>query len=68
MKCNPFPTVTFDGDVYKLRSRNTVVPDLAAMDEMAAHLWLCQNTWPKGYQREANPLIGLGGAITVDPR
>ncbi len=32
----PMPTVEFNGKVYKLRSRKTEIPDLAALDRMDA--------------------------------
>ncbi len=62
---NPMPTVTFDGKVYSLRSRKTVVPDLAAMSRFEALTWLIRNAYDRGYGRPA-PLAGFGGAITVN--
>ena len=62
---NPMPTVEYGGNVYKLRSRKTVVPDLNAMDSLAALIWINRNTTPRGYQKAPNPLKGMGGAITI---
>lgn len=64
----PMPTVTFGNQTYSLRSRKTVVPDLAAMARIEALLWLCQNTTARGYQRAPNPLAGFGGAISLGVR
>lgn len=44
----PMPTVKYNGKVYKLRSRKTEIPDLAAMDSVPALMWLLRNTAPKG--------------------
>jgi len=62
---NPKPTVTFNGQTYSLRSRKTAVPDLAGMPRIAALLWLCQNTVPRGYHKAPNSLAGFAGAISV---
>lgn len=62
---NPMPTVTFEGETYKLRSRKTQIPDFGSMDRMSIRLWLLKNTTPKGYQKEPNPLIGLGGIVSL---
>ena len=61
----PMPTVEYRGSIYKLRSRKTVVPNLDAMDELSALIWINQNTTPRGYQKPTNPLEGMGGAITL---
>lgn len=45
---NPMPTVEYNGRVYKVRSRKTEIPDLAAMDGIAASMWLIRNTYPRG--------------------
>jgi hypothetical protein len=62
------PTVAFGDAIYSLRSRKTIVPDLAAMRRIDALFWLCQNTRPRGYQRANNPLSGFGGVISVAAR
>jgi len=33
------------------------VPNLCKMDPLSAALWLCQNTYPKGWSKP-NPLAG----------
>ncbi len=55
------PTVIYDDRVYKVRSRKTEVPDLAAMDHIAALVWLNRYTYPKGtnHRRPAPNLSGL---------
>ena len=60
----PMPRVEYDGQVYALRNRSTVVPDLTAMTRSAVLIWLNQNTVPRGRLRE-NPLAGLAGVIGV---
>ena len=45
------PTVTFNDRTYKVRSRKTEIPELAAMDEMAALVWLLRSTYPTGTNR-----------------
>lgn len=63
------PTVTYDGVTYKVRSRKTAIPDLAAMDRTAALIWLNQNTHARGTNyRRPNPLAGMGGAIKLNVR
>lgn len=47
----PMPTVTYDGNTYKLRSRQTTIPDLAAMRRIEALVWLNRNTTPRGYSK-----------------
>ena len=64
----PMPTVTYDGNTYKLRSRKTVVPDLDAMGRTAALQWLCRETWPRGYSKPPSPLAGMGDAIGLTVR
>lgn len=61
----PMPTVCFEGRTYKLRSRNTVVPDFSAMDRLSILVWINRNTTKKGYSKAPDPLIGLGNAITI---
>lgn len=63
---NPMPRVEFDGQVYSLKSRKIVVPNLSEMPPMAARLWIRDNTRARGYFQPANPLTGIGGAITVN--
>jgi hypothetical protein len=48
MTTAPMPTVTYEGKVYKLRSRKTEVPDLDTMDSLGARVWLLQNTRASG--------------------
>ena len=62
------PTVAYDGNTYTVRSRRTEIPDLAAMDRMAALVWLNQNTYAKVNHRKPNPLAGLGDVISVNVR
>lgn len=50
------PTVKFDGKLYSLKSRATIVPALNAMDRINALLWLANHTARRGYQK-ARPLI-----------
>lgn len=45
---NPKPTVIYGDTVYKVRSHKTEVPNLDAMDRMAALMWLNRNTYPRG--------------------
>ncbi len=47
-KRGPMPTVEYNSKVYKVRSRKTEIPDLAAMDRMGALIWLNRNTYPLG--------------------
>ena len=63
----PMPTVTYDGKVYKLRSRKTEIPDLGAMERMAALIWINQNTTKRGAgtRTQPNPLRGLGEVLSV---
>jgi hypothetical protein len=62
---NPMPTVSYNGETYKLRSRKTQVPNLKNMDSTSALIWLNRNTTARGYQKVPNPLIGMGGIITI---
>jgi hypothetical protein len=63
---NPMPTVIYQGNTYKLRSRKTEVPDLEAMSEFSALIWLIKNTTARGYSKAPDPLKGMGGAIKVN--
>lgn len=65
---NPMPTVEYDGKIYKLRSRKTLVPDFKKMGSLEACIWLNRNTTPRGYQKAENPLAGFAGAINVVER
>lgn len=58
------PSVTYNGQVYKVNSRTIEIPDLDAMPAVDAKRWLLNNTYPKGYSK-SNPLAGLGGEIQV---
>jgi hypothetical protein len=58
-KRGPKPVVTYDGKSYTARSYNVEIPDLAAMDRMAALIWLNANTTPKGYGRGKVNLSGI---------
>lgn len=57
----PMPTVTYKGKTYKLRSRKTEIPDLNAMDDIPAAMWMLRNTYPTGtnHRRPAPVLNGL---------
>lgn len=61
----PMPTVIHNDTVYKVRSRKTEIPDLAAMDEMAVLVWLLRNTYPRGtnHRRPRPNLAGLNLAV-----
>ncbi|MCD7998978.1 MAG: hypothetical protein LUH21_17290 [Clostridiales bacterium] len=63
MAKNPMPTVEYQGEVYKLRSRKTEVPDFTAMSETEALMWIIKYTTPRGYQKEK---VRIGG-ITLNP-
>jgi hypothetical protein len=65
-KCNPMPTLTYQGNVYKLRNRKTVVPDFSAMSNFETLIWINRNTTPRGYQKAANPLKGMGDIISMN--
>ena len=62
---SPMPTVTYDGNTYKLKSRKIAVPDLQSMERFSALIWLINNTTSRGYSKPSNPLAGMGGAITL---
>lgn len=47
----PMPTVSYDGNTYKLRSRRTTIPDFTAMRRMEALVWLNRNTTARGYSK-----------------
>ncbi len=64
-KPNPMPIITYDGQAYKLRSRKTEIPDLESMDRLAALIWLNRNTTARGYYKAPDPLIGMGGVISI---
>lgn len=63
----PMPTVTYGDRTYKVRSRKTEIPDLDAMERIAALIWLNQNTYPTGAgtRTRPNPLAGYGGVLRV---
>ena len=60
-------TVTYDGQSYKVRKDSIVIPDLDAMERMAALSWLNQETYATGSGTRSRPvnLRGLGDAISV---
>lgn len=61
--------VTYDGNTYKVKSDKIEIPDLTAMDRIAALMWLNRHTYARGYSRvRPDPLAGLGGAISVTAR
>ena len=64
------PTVTYDGRTYKVRSHKTEIPDLGAMDRLAALVWINQNTFKRGagIRTKPNPLAGLSDAIGLEVR
>jgi hypothetical protein len=62
---NPMPTVAYQGQTYKLKSRKTQIPDFESLDRMSVLIWLNRNTTAKGYFKTPNPLIGMGGAIDL---
>jgi hypothetical protein len=63
---SPMPTVTYQGETYKLRSRKTEVPDLDSMDSLEAHVWLNRNTTAKGYRKV--PVLVLANSITISTK
>lgn len=60
----PMPIVEYEGKIYSLRSRKTIVPDLKSMERFSVLLWLCRNTTARGYSKP-NPLVGLAGVIEI---
>lgn len=68
MKKGPMPTVTYEGETYKLKSHKTQIPNLLGMERLAALVWLQRNTWPRGYHKSPNPLTGMGGAIGLSQK
>lgn len=63
------PIVEYDGTVYKVRSANTVIPELLEMDRIEALIWLNRNTYGKGRSNQKpNLLAGLGDAISLGVR
>lgn len=60
-------TVTYDGNTYKVRKDSIPIPDLDAMERMAALIWLNQETYAsgRGTRSRPNPLAGMGEALTV---
>lgn len=57
----PMPTVTYKGKTYKVRSRSIEIPDLEAMDGIAASMWMLRNTYPTNtnHRRPAPNISGL---------
>jgi hypothetical protein len=64
----PLPLVEYDGQVYSLKSRKTVIPDFSAMDRFSALRWMCMNTRPRGYQKNKPKLAGLCQVLRVSSR
>ncbi len=66
----PKPTVTYDGMTYKIRSHETEIPDLEAMERIAALVWINQNTYARGagIRTKPNLLAGMGDAIRLEVR
>lgn len=62
---NPMPTVEYDGNTYKLKSRKIEVPDFSNMDRLAALIWINKHTVKRGYSKPPNPLTGLGDVISI---
>ena len=62
---SPMPTVTYDGETYKLRSRKLEVPDLDSMGGFSARIWINRNTTARGYYQAPDPLAGMGGAVSI---
>jgi hypothetical protein len=60
-------TVTYDNRTYKVRKDSIAIPDLGAMERMAALIWLNQETYTAGAGTRSRPvnLTGLGDAISV---
>lgn len=56
---------TYKGQSFKVKGRNTVVPNFEEMDSLAVRLWMVKNTYPRGYAVKTNPLSGMGGALSV---
>jgi hypothetical protein len=64
-KRGPMPTVTVNGETYTLRSRKTVVPDLAHMERFDTLQWLCKNTRPRGYSKATNQWRDICAVMSV---
>ena len=60
-------TVTYGGQTYKVRKDKTEIPDLDAMERMAALVWLNQETYATGTGTRSRPvsLAGMGDAINL---
>lgn len=67
-KRGPKPWVTYNDRTYTCKAWSVEIPDLDAMDGMAALVWLNQNTIPTGYSRNPNPLAGFGDILEVTVR
>lgn len=52
------PIVTYNGNIYKLKSNKIEVPDLQSMSSLAALVWINQNTIARGYTKKEDILIG----------
>jgi len=59
------PKVSFDGSVYSLTSRKTIIPDFSLMSRTEAIMWLIKNPRGKGHSMPVNPLVGFAGAISI---
>ena len=64
---NPRREVEWNGRFYKVKSNSIAIPDLRALPRIEALLWLCSNTYPKGYSRP-NLLAGFGSVISITAR
>jgi hypothetical protein len=60
----PKREVEFDGCWHKVKSNKIEIPDLKTLPRFEALMWLCRNTYGRGYSRP-NALAGLAGAISV---
>lgn len=56
---------TYKGQSYKVKGKNTVVPNFDEMDSFAVRIWMVKNTYARGYAAKTNPLAGMGGALSV---
>lgn len=52
------PTVTYNGSTYKLKSNKIEIPDLQLMSNLAALVWINQNTIARGYTKKEDIRIG----------
>jgi len=62
----PMPAIEYGGNLYSLKSRDTMIPDLSKMERMEVLMWLNKNTRARGYSKGGNPLAGMGDVLRVN--